>query len=139
LWDAWRRYHGKDDPSVLVWQAATLTMNPTISERVVAEALERDPASASAEWLAEFRSDVQGYVSREVLDALVSLGTFERASLSEFSYRAFVDPSGGSADSFTLAIAHDEDGRVILDCLRERCPPFSPEAVVTEFAETLKI
>jgi hypothetical protein len=36
----------------------------------------------------------------------------------------------------TLAIAHREkDGTVVLDAVRERRPPFSPEAVVAEFAE----
>jgi len=28
----------------------------------------------------------------------------------------------------TLAIGHVEDGRAVLDCLREVRPPFSPEA-----------
>jgi hypothetical protein len=39
----------------------------------------------------------------------------------------------------TLAIGHcDKDGRAILDAVRERRPPFSPEAVVGEFAVLLK-
>jgi hypothetical protein len=47
------------------------------------------------------------------------------------SYAAFVDPSGGSLDSMTIAIAHREkDGRAILDAVRERRPPFSPDDVV---------
>ena len=37
----------------------------------------------------------------------------------------------------TLAIAHLSDGLVVLDAVRERRPPFSPEAVVTEFAQLL--
>jgi hypothetical protein len=37
-----------------------------------------------------------------------------------------------------LAIGHREDDAVIIDCLRERKPPFSPKAVVAEFSETLK-
>ena len=49
------------------------------------------------------------------------------------------DPSGGSADSFTLAIAHCyPDGTAILDAVREVKPPFSPDAVVEEFAALLK-
>jgi hypothetical protein len=48
-------------------------------------------------------------------------------------------PSGGAVDSMTLAIAHrDRAGRAVLDCLRELRPPFSPEAVVGEFAAVLK-
>lgn len=54
------------------------------------------------------------------------------------SYIAFVDPSGGSSDSMTLAIAHKEGETEILDALRERKPPFSPEAVVEEFASLIK-
>jgi hypothetical protein len=59
--------------------------------------------------------------------------------LSGPSYLAFVDPSGGSADSMTLAIAHrDKNGHGVLDALRERRPPFSPDDVVEEFATLLK-
>ena len=61
-------------------------------------------------------------------------------------YHAFVDPSGGSSDSMTFAIAHREqqiphreDDTVVLDCLREAIPPFSPEAVVGEFAAMARI
>ena len=39
----------------------------------------------------------------------------------------------------TLAIGHrDAAGNGILDAIRERRPPFSPESVVKEFVETLK-
>jgi hypothetical protein len=50
----------------------------------------------------------------------------------------FVDPSGGSNDSMTLAVAHKEGSTVILDAVREVKPPFSPEATVEEFARLLK-
>ena len=57
------------------------------------------------------------------------------------TYRAFVDPSGGSEDAMTLAIAHKTtrpDERVIVDAVREVRPPFSPSAVVDDFAALLK-
>ena len=38
----------------------------------------------------------------------------------------------------TLAIAHKENDRLLLDCLREARPLFSPEAVVSEFASACK-
>jgi len=53
-------------------------------------------------------------------------------------YYAFVDPSGGSADSMSLAIGHREDDIVVVDALREIKPPFSPESVVGEFSALLK-
>jgi hypothetical protein len=50
----------------------------------------------------------------------------------------FVDPSGGNADSMTLAIGHRQDGVMIIDAVRERKPPFSPEDVVAEFVGLLR-
>jgi hypothetical protein len=138
LWDAFRRYFGKDDADVLVWKAPTRVMNPTVPLSVIDRAMERDPASAAAEYLAEFRTDVEGYVAREVVEALISPDVFERPPLSRFRYVGFVDPSGGSADSMTLAIAHLEGKVGILDAIHERRPPFSPEDVVTEYAALLK-
>ncbi|ANL55083.1 hypothetical protein AMC82_CH03925 [Rhizobium phaseoli] len=136
LWDAFKRFWGKDD-APLVWRAATREMNPTISQSVVDRALERDHASAMAEYGAEFRSDIEQFVNIEVVEDCVSRGVYERAPLSNIRYRAFVDPSGGSNDSMTLAIGHKEGERNILDCVREHKPPFSPESVVAEFADTL--
>ena len=102
--------------------------------------MERDPASAAAEYLAEFRTDVESYISREVVDAAVTPGRFEVPPLPGTKYFAFVDPSGGSADSMTLAISHRDHptDRIVLSAVRERRPPFSPEDVVEEFAELLK-
>jgi hypothetical protein len=138
LWDAFRRYWAKDD-APLVWRATTRQMNPSIPQEVVDRALERDQASASAEYMAEFRSDIEAFVTLEVVEACVTPGAFERPYVSGIRYQGFVDPSGGSNDSMTLAISHNEGGRVILDCTRERKPPFSPESVVLEFADTLKL
>ena len=57
---------------------------------------------------------------------------------TENHYVAFVDPGGGSADSMTLAIIHKEGKVIVLDAVRESKPPFSPEAVVAEFAELMR-
>ena len=138
LWTAHRKHFGKDGDPVLVWQADTRTMNPTVPQRVIDEATERDPASAAAEYGARFRSDVESFVNREAVETCVSLGVRERQPMSAVSYSAFVDPSGGSGDSMTLAIGHQEDDVAVLDAIRERRPPFSPEDVVLEFAELLK-
>jgi hypothetical protein len=67
LWDAFRRHYGKDDAPVLVWRAPTLVMNPSVPKSVIDEAYEADPASAAAEYGAEFRTDVETFVSREAV------------------------------------------------------------------------
>jgi hypothetical protein len=79
LYQAYRQHHGHDDAPVLVWQAATRVMNPTVPQRLIDEELERDPAKASAEYLAQFRSDVESFISLEVVDAAV--GSLERPRL----------------------------------------------------------
>ena len=113
-------------------------MNPTVRKSVIDEATERDPASAAAEYGAEFRSDIESFVSRDAIEACVAVGVRERAPVPEVYYTAFVDPSGGSADSFTLAIGHRQESVAVIDAVREVRPPFSPESVVAEFAELLK-
>lgn len=139
LFQAHRDHYGKDGDAKLVWQAPTLTMNPTVPQEVIDEAFERDPASAAAEYGAQFRSDIEAFVNRDVLDAVTVPGRWELppALSGSHSYVAFVDPSGGSADSMTLAIAHREGDTGVLDVVREVKPPFSPEAVTKEFAGLL--
>jgi hypothetical protein len=140
LWDATRRHYGKDGDPVLVWRAPTRDMNPTVQQQVIDAATEADPASAAAEWLAEFRTDVEALLTREAVEACVSWDVRERPPTERTRYFAFVDPSGGSADSMTLAIGHREresNDVVVVDALRERRPPFSPEDVVQEFCSLL--
>jgi hypothetical protein len=138
LYKTFRRHFGQDGARVLVWKASTSEMNPGIDPAIIAEAYEDDPVSAASEYGAEFRDDIAAFVAREVIDAAVAPGRFEIAPLPGTKYVAFVDPSGGSADSFTLAIAHKAEDRAVLDALREVRPPFSPEGTVIEFATILK-
>jgi hypothetical protein len=137
LYDAHRLYFGKPG-RILVWKAPTRTMNPSIPQRLIDEALERDRAAASAEYLAEFRQDIASFVPREVVLACVDPLVLERAPAPDKRYVAFVDPSGGSADSMTLAVGHrDKSDAIVVDCLREIPAPFDPESAVSEFVGLL--
>jgi hypothetical protein len=139
LWEQYDRWFGKED-GPLVWQADTRTMNPTVTQEYIDGKYEEDPYNAAAEYGANFRSDVDIFISREALDEVVMRDVHEIAPQRGTKYYAFVDPSGGSSDSMTLAIGHvdPETKRGVLDALRERRPPFSPEAVVAEFVSLLK-
>jgi hypothetical protein len=140
LWDAYREHFGRDG-DVLVWQADSRRMNPALPESVVAEAYERDPTAAAAEYGAEFRRDIETYIDPETLTRLVPPGLRERGPLSAYRYAAFCDSAGGSGgDSMTLAIAHfDQDhDTAVLDLVAERRPPFSPETVAEDFAAIIK-
>ena len=72
-----------------------------IDQRIIDEAMEEDEASARAEYLAEFRRDVETFVSLEAVQALVIPDQDELQPIEGVLYRAFVDPSGGSSDSMT--------------------------------------
>ncbi|MGV3518938.1 hypothetical protein [Luteitalea sp.] len=135
-------YYGKDDAPVLVWRAPTRVMNPTVSERTITMAMKRDEASARSEYGAEFRSDLEAYISREIVDACTD-DTTARDYDPRHHYRAFIDPAGGSGqDSMALAIAHTERANGvpthILDRLIEVRPRFSPDDTVQAFVGHLQ-
>jgi hypothetical protein len=137
LWDAWKRDYGRDGPR-LVWKAPTRRMNPTVPQSVIDAAMERDPASAAAEYGAEFRTDREALLTREALDAVTVPGRYELPPVAGIRYFAWTDPSGGSADSWATSISHRDGDRVLIDAIREHRPPFSPDTVVEELAELLK-
>lgn len=139
LYEAYRAYHKPDgDPLVLVAKGPSRTFNSTLSQSVVDRAYAKDAAIAASEYGGEFRSDLEDFASREVIEACVARDVLERPPSSAITYRAFVDPSGGSNDAMTLAIGHLEGDRAVLDALREKKPPFSPEQTVIDFCALLK-
>jgi len=138
LWEAYRRHYGQDSP-VLVWKATSQEMNSSLPQGIIEEAMEVDPVAARSEYFAEFRTDVEGLLSLESVEACISSGTLEIPREIGFRYVSFCDPSGGSSDSMTLGIAKaNGSGEAELVCLRERRPPFDPASVVDEFCKTLE-
>lgn len=143
LFERYRRYFGRENAPVLVWQAETRRMNPTIPQAFIDEALAEDPESAKAEFLARFRQDVSTYLAQDALERVIDAGVRERPPREKTRYFAFVDPAGGSGtDAMVLVIAHLEkvEGAdlVFIDAIRERRPKFSPQSVVSEFSEVLR-
>jgi len=141
LWDSYRDNFGTDNKRILVAQAPTSLMNPTLDPAVIAQAYKEDSASASAEYGAQFRTDVESFISREAVEAVTITGRIELAPVRINRYVAFVDAAGGSGqDSMTMAIAHldNKSGVAIVDAVRCVKPPFSPEQVVTDFCALLK-
>lgn len=139
LWETYQAHYGHDDDPVLVFQADSQTLNPSLPRSIIDRALAEDEAAASAEYLAQFRRDLETFIPREALEAVRVSGRLALPRMPGVRYQAFVDPSGGSGDAMTVAIVHAEtEGRVVLDAVREVPSPFNPEAVVAEFAELLQ-
>jgi hypothetical protein len=138
LYEAHRDHYGQNGDGVLVWQADTRTMNPTVPEKIITDAYANDPVSAAAEYGAQFRSDVSTFLEQDWITRATISGRGELPSRPDVNYNAFADPSGGSHDSFTLAIAHAERDEYVLDVTRAVRPPFNPSTVVAEYAKLLK-
>ena len=141
LWQDFRRLHGRDVLGELCWRGTTVEMNPSIPAGEIEAEIAKDPAAGRSEYLAQFRDDLETYISREAVEAVVLPGVREIARVSGVHYTGFIDAAGGSGgDSMTCAIAHFEakDGLVVLDAVREVKPRFSPESVVREFAKLFK-
>src|SRR6516225_9533197 len=124
LWEAHCKHFGQDGDPVLVWQAGTADMNPLVPSSYIDRHLADDPARAAAEYLATFRTDLETYISRAVVESAIVAGRYELPRVEGIRYFGFTDPSGGSSDSMTLAICHLSGDRVVLDALRERRPSF---------------
>jgi hypothetical protein len=138
LFKKYQTSFGQDDPNVLVIVAPTVRLNPTIDASAIARARDMDPDAARSEWDAQFRDDISDFLTRVAVEACVEDDVHERPVDLSKHYVGFCDPSGGSSDSMTLAIAHKEGVTSILDAVREIRPPFNPESVVAEFATLLK-
>ena len=140
LYALYKKHYGPTgDPLILVAQAPSRTMNPSLSENVVRRAVERDAIAAAAEYGAEFRSDVANFIDREIIMANVMPNVREiPPALGTTTYKSFVDPSGGSSDSYACAVAHSRGDVIVIDALREIPAPFSPEIATAELAVLLK-
>lgn len=137
-YQTWKRNWGKSNPGVLVWNCSSRTMNPTLPQSVVDEALREDLAAAKSEYLGEWRDDVSAYLPRAVIEQSVVSGRLQLLPDEAQTYFAFADLSGGRNESAALAIGHRESRKVIVDCLREWKSPFSPQYVVHQMAADLQ-
>lgn len=140
LWDTYNKHFGpKGKPNILVAKGTTIEFNPNISQEIVDGELERDPETNTAEYLAEFRSDLEQFVRLEAVEQCIARGRHELEPLPTETYHAFDDPATGSGeDSWALAIAHSPHGKpnnATIDLLREWKPPFSADAVIKEICD----
>lgn len=139
FWRDYAQHFGVDGDPILVWQADTKTMNPSASDAYIVRKYAEDEVVARSEFGAQFRRDLEAFVNRETLATVTMPDRRELPPVSGVAYVAFIDPSGGAADSMTLAIAHkSRSGKVVLDCVREQRSPFDPDEITRQFAGELR-
>jgi len=139
LWELHRRHFGRDDSPTLVWVASAPTMNPTLSRDYLERMRLDDPEAYRSEVLGEFRAGIAQLLDFEQLDACVVRGRGDLLPIpGSLAHRGFVDPSGGRADAFGLAIAHLTTRGVTVDVARAWPAPFEPSVIVREAASLFK-
>ena len=146
LYDAYRQHYGRNASPTLIWKAATLEMNATADKAAIDRMMAEDPERGLAEFFAEFRSGLEELFSREKVEKCIVPGMRERgpgavlqSQYSTPAYVAFCDSSLMVHDSFTMAIAHREGQRVVLDVIREFPPAtkLNPADVVEQLIPVL--
>jgi|AntRauTorcE11898_2_1112593.scaffolds.fasta_scaffold01106_10 hypothetical protein len=132
------RHWAKDDAPALAIQAPSTALNPRLPQSVVDSAMREDAQAARAEYYAQWRDDLAGYIDRQDVEKLIVPGLTSRPLRERVRYRGFIDVSGGRNDSFCWAVAHTEGDVDVLDLLVEIRPPFDPAAIVIQCAMDLK-
>src|SRR6516165_2897665 len=139
LYDAFKKYYGPaGSPSILVAHGTSRDLNPLLPQAEIDRELERDPVRNRAEYLSEFRGDIEGFIPRAAVEACG--GDYrELEPRLGIIYFCFVDAASGSegGDSYCVAIGHKDGDQIIIDCVREVIPPFSPSDTVSNVAVPL--
>jgi hypothetical protein len=138
LWDLHRRHFGKNESDTLVWQSSAPEMNATLPSDYLDRMREDDPEAYRSEVLGEFRAGLSTLLDPDAIQCCVAVGRREQPPSSGIGYQAFVDPSGGRSDAFTVAIGHRDGDRGVVDVVRAWPAPFNPSGVVAECAQLLK-
>lgn len=140
IWQDYKQFYSKPNDDVIVFQGDTLLFNPSYSAKKLARLKKRKPLTYRTEHEAFFRSDLSAMYDPAMIDKAVNSDRpLEIPAVSDVEYMAFVDVAGGGGkDSYSLAIGHEENEKVIVDVVRSRVPKFNPDEVTAQYCELLK-
>jgi hypothetical protein len=134
--DLYQRHYGQNDSDVLVVQAPSVAMNPTLSDESLRQIRDSAPDDAAAELDAEFLSGACALFDEDVIQAAIDQGVTVRRAVPE-RHVAHVDVSTGasrSSDRWACAIAHRAGDCGVLDALLVIQPPFSVASACAQTA-----
>jgi hypothetical protein len=90
LFERHRRFFGKSDADVLVIQAPSKLLNPTLDAGMIASERETDAFAAQSEWLGEFRSDLSSFLDDSLIERAIDRDRpLELAPRGDAHYRAW--------------------------------------------------
>ena len=143
FFEQYDEHFGKDGDETLVWHGGTLKMNPTYSAKKIEKDIKRDKARFESEYYALFRQDIENFLPKFMIEGAMrrpdGLDREQELPQPGRAYQAFIDVSGGRADSYCLVIGYlDAEGKAIVARLEERTSPLDPAEVTKEYAEIVK-
>jgi len=140
IWQDYKQFYGKPNDDVLVFKGDTKLFNPTYSDRKLKRLKKRKPLTYRTEHEAFFRTDLSSMYDSLMIDRAVNYDRpLELTPDEGVEYKCFVDVAGGGGkDSYSLAIAHLENEKVIVDLVRCRAPKFNPDEVTAQYCELLE-
>lgn len=142
IYQDYKRFHGKKNDDVIVFQGSTQLFNPIYTQRrnlirKLERLKRRKPSTFAVEYMAQFRKDEAGMYDPEMIDKAVNkLRSLELPPRREIIYFAFVDVAGGGGkDSYALAIGHGEGQRIVIDVVRSQAPKFNPDFITENYVK----
>lgn len=131
----WQESFGRDDPHRLVVLGSTTDFNPSFDAKIIERDLAKDRARFAAEYLSEWRDDIGSFLAWALIEQAAVLDPTGAEPVRGTRYFCGIDHSGGRRDAMVMAIAHRAaNGRIVVDLVYGRKPPFGPQEVAAEFA-----
>ena len=115
LFDAYRQHWSGKAYDALVWKAPTWLMVPSDGEAIERERRTLDADTFARLYSGDFVDALAAFLSPEIVDASVRRDALELPPIPRYQYIAGYDGSGGRGDRKTLALAHIEGTRLIVD------------------------
>ena len=109
-----------------ITKTSSRELNPKVSERIIKNALKRDPEAAGAEYYSEFREQTENYLSSDAIDQCVDPGLVSKVEPGK-GYLMAIDPAL-MRDNFAYAIGHREEGLIVIDYIYRLTAPVNANA-----------
>lgn len=126
IYDLYDRAQAGELDDFYVTKADTRSLNPKVSQRVIDNAMKRDPEAAEAEYYSNFREPTESFLDADRIDQAVDNGLSEvvKAQAGK-TYVMAIDPAT-MRDRYALAVMHAEGDLSILDYAEALKPPVNP-------------
>jgi hypothetical protein len=128
-------FGAKGDAKLLVAKATSKQTNPLLPQQVIDRAIQRDPAGARSEYLAEFRSDISAFIDRDVIERAIDRGIVTRPGQSTVCFLDAASGVGGAeGDRFAACWGHREGDLIVIDETFLKRPPFDASITFSDIA-----